>query len=407
MKVVFIHGKFSNSWESLACGYMGAYLHQQAPTVEIDFFHGNMDSEEKILSGCQDADIVAFSCTSPAYKWAQNLARQMNAWTVLGGYHASALGLHCTGFNQIVQGEGEEAMVRIVAGNREPLLRGRPMLFDELPWPDRSLIANERHIQVAFKDTGKRITSFQAHRGCPFACRYCADGKLKVLTPDNKGFCRQRNVQELLDEIAIVTENYSLDLIKFCDPTWNTRAQWVVDFCAAKIRRGIDVPFFANIHARNCHQDVFQLMAKAGCRDIGIGVESGSEQVLEAIGKGVTKDHIRKAVQWAKQAGIHVRGYFIVGMPNEGDKDLQATEAFAEELTLDEYGFTLLCPYPGTDFYDGSVLGEKDWTGIGEYQNDFWRTDSLTNGQLRAWQNRLVAKFSRKITWHQQQLHTS
>ena len=145
---------------------------------------------------------------------------------------------------------------------------------------------------------------------------------------------------------------------------------------------------------------MMQAMRRAGCYEIAVGVESGSAKILKEIGKGTTLQSIRNCVAWAKAAGILVRGYFILGMPEERHEDLELTEQFAEELALAEYGFTILCPYPGTQMYDPQAHAHIRWEHTDEYSNDFWATKYLTNRELKEWQARLVQKFSNRLTWH-------
>lgn len=413
MRITLVQARYFNSWEALSMGYIGAYLKRHLPDAEINFFQGAFDDDETIIAGAAKSDIVAFSCTTPTFPNALDLSRRLkainpNIHTVVGGYHPSAVANDCLvpGIDQVVIGEGEAAMLDIVNGNRAKIVTGRIMSFDELPWPDRDLIKNERNIGVAFKDNDKRITSFQSHRACPFQCKYCLDGFNKVLfrTPEGtmpkKAPVRYRPVTDLLDEMQHVTEKFKLDLIKFCDPTWNTQIEWVNDFCREKIRRNFTTPFYPNMHATMCTEEMINLMKEANCYEIAIGVESGSDKILKQIGKGTTTATIRKCVEWAKAAGILVRGYFILGMPEENDEDLRLTESFAEELGLDEYGFTILCPYPGTQMYDPKTAVTIDWSKTDEYSNDFWRTKYLTNDELKAWQQRLTTKFAKNLTWH-------
>jgi radical SAM superfamily enzyme YgiQ (UPF0313 family) len=406
MKVVLVHGKFWNSWEALGLGYIGAYVKKHRPDVDLHFFQACFDSDAEILEGCRGADLVAFSCTSPAFRHAVVLAADITARCIIGGYHASALPLGClaAGFDQVVIGEGEAALLAIVDGYKARTVAGAPLPFSDLPWPDRRLIRNERNIEVAARDTGKRITSFQAHRGCPFLCKFCADGAEKVMFGGQTVRLRHRPVDDLIEEIASVTSEYRLDYFKFCDPTWNASAAWVDAFCEAKRKSPVAaLPFFANLHANCVTREMTTIMRAAGCRDIGIGIESGSEKVLDEIGKGATRKAISLACEAVKEAGIRTRGYFILGMPNETEEDLQATERFAEELDLDEYGFSLLCPYPGTAYYDPVKHGGVDWSQTDEYHNDFWRTETVSNARLREWQTRLMEKFGKRLTWHQQQ----
>lgn len=408
MKVILIHGKYFNSWEALGLAYIGAYLKAHAKDIEIGFYQGCFDDDETIITGCQDADIVAFSCTTPTFPHTVKIAKSLKQinpaiHTVVGGYHPSAITQDCLvdGIDQVVVGEGEVAMVDIVRGNRNKVIQGRPMEFTELPWPDRKLIKNERNIQVAYNDNKKRITSFQSHRACPFKCKYCADGFNKVLYGNAKNVVvRYRPVNDLLDEMQEVSNSYKLNLLKFSDSTWNTSVNWVNDFCREKIRRGFSVPFYPNIHAGMCTEEMFQLMAEANCYEIAVGVESGSPKILKQIGKGTTVEKIKKSVEWAKKAGILARGYFILGMPDETEEDIKMTEILAEELDLDEYGFTILCPYPGTQMYDSGKYKSVDWENADEYSNDFWQPNNLSNQQLKNWQQYLIKKFKEKLTWH-------
>ncbi|MBO1223367.1 MAG: B12-binding domain-containing radical SAM protein [Candidatus Scalindua sediminis] len=408
MKIVLVHGRYFNSWEALGLGYIGAYLKSQLKDIKVEFYQGCFDDDKTIIEGCVDADIVAFSCTTPTFPHASNLARtikQINSrvHTVVGGYHPSAIPKNSLveGIDQVVKGEGEVAMLDIVRGNRDKVIQGRVMEFAELPWPDRALIRNERNIQIAYNDNKKRITSFQSHRACPFMCKYCSDGFNKVLYDNvKKAPVRYRPVGDLLDEMQEVTHTHRLDLLKFSDPTWNVNIDWVKGFCREKIKRGITTPFYPNMHAGFCDEEMINLMAEADCSEIAVGVESGSPKILKQIGKGTTLKSIKQCVEMAKKAGILVRGYFIIGMPDETDEDLKLTEQFADKLDLDEYGFSLLCPYPGSQMYDSKKYGNIDWEHADEYSNDFWSTDHLNNHQLKKWQHYLTEKFRMKIPWH-------
>jgi anaerobic magnesium-protoporphyrin IX monomethyl ester cyclase len=411
MKLSLIHGKYFNSWEALGLGYIAGYIREHEPTLEINFFQGCFDDDDTIVNGCSDSDIVAFSCTTPTYPHSRALSdkirrRNPKVWTVAGGYHPSADSDPTPEIDAVVVGEGEAALLEIVRGNRSPRVSGRMMSFNELPWPDRRLIKNYRNIQVAYNDTGTRITSFQSHRACPFQCKYCLDGFNKVLYPGMvRDVVRYRSVEDLISEIEHVTREYQLDLIKFSDPTWNTSIEWVNAFCEEKLRRQVKIPFYPNVHATMCTPEMMQAMRRAGCQEIAIGIESGSPKILKQIGKGTTVKSIKNCVAWAKMAGILTRGYFILGMPEETHEDLALTEQLADELDISEYGFTILCPYPGTQMYSKDLFRHIAWENTDEYSNDFWATNHVTNQELKEWQRRLTKKFADRLTWHNRVLN--
>ncbi len=413
MKITLVHGKYFNSWEALGLAYIGAYLKQElGDEIDIDFFQGIFDDDDEVIAQASQSDIVAFSCTTPSFPYCENIAAALKAvnpdiHTVVGGYHASALPestIQSDVIDQVVVGEGEQAMLEIVKGNRELILHGARASFEQLPWPDRELIKNNRTVDVAMEQAGQRITAFQSHRACPFRCKYCLDGENKVLYPEvgpkDKISIGYRDVDDLLDEIVATTERYNLDLIKFTDPTWNTSIPWVLEFCRKKIARKIEIPFYPAVHAGLITHEMAHLLKESGCHEVACGVESGSPKILKQIGKGTTIDSIKRGVRFAQEAGIIVRGYFILGMPDESDEDIRLTEKLAEELQLDEYGFTILCPYPGTAMYEHEIHSGIDWKGTDEYGNDFWHTKHLSNAELHKWQAYLVEKFSDNICWH-------
>lgn len=413
-----IHGKYFNSWESLGIAYIVAYLKKHVNNVDISFFQGSFDDKDHIISECIKSDIVCFSCTTPAFGYCIEIAEYIkninkNIRTVMGGYHASSLSsqvLDSGVIDQVVIGDGEKAIVEIVNGNRDKTIDGKRMTFDELLWPDRDFIKNERNIGVALKETGKRIASFQSHRGCPFLCKYCSDGYEKVLYPESKQKktdIELRDINDLLEEMISVTKKYFLDLLKFCDATWNTDKNYVKKFCEKKNQLNFSTEFFANIHANIVDDEMFNLMKKANCNSIGLGIESGSPKILKQIGKGTTRETIYNAVCLAKKNGIFTRGYFILGMPDETEEDLKLTDEFAENLDLDEYGFTILCPYPGTEMFSSynNELSNIDWSTTDEYTNNFWHTKTLTNQDLKKWQRYFITKFSNRITWHNREIN--
>jgi len=414
MKIVLVHGKYFNSWEALGMGLIGSHIKKHFSTARLSFYQGCFDSDEDIVNDASDADMVLFSSSSPSFKYCVDIARKIKevnsrVWIVVGGYHPSAVpedSLVEGGIDQVVVGEGEGAIVDIINGNRDRIVVGRRMKFNELDWADRSLIKNHRNINVAYENTGLKITSFQSTRACPFQCQYCADGHMGVLYSGTSNRVERRDVGDLVSEIISVQKKYDLDFFKFSDPTWNTNLSYTKDFCREKIRRKLKTPFFPNIHAKVVDDEMFRLMSEANCSEIGLGIESGSPKILSQIGKSTTREDIVNTVNLANKYNIKVRGYFILGMLEENQEDLELTESFADKLDIYEYGFTILCPYPGSKMYHDNPEKFKDidWSGTDEYINYFWETNYLTNEELRTWQNRLTKKFKDKITWHNKTL---
>lgn len=412
MKVTFIQSYYNNVWDALGLGYIIAYCKKHyKDELEINFFQGKFDKNSTIIDGAKDSDIVAFSCTSPAYSHGIGLARIIKALNpkvhiVFGGWHPTALPMavlreDCV--DQVLVGEGEHAFLEILNGKRfsnrilPSVVKYHLSSLQDHPCPDREAIRVERTIEMAKEMTGYRIASFQAHRGCPFRCPFCAEkimsGKYhKTYTP-----IRTKDVIGVLDEIESVRDKYNIDYFKFVDPTFDVNVQYVINFCKLKIERGNVLEWEALIHASLATEEMFYWLKKAQCHQVNIGCESGSDAILKDIKKGMSTDIIKRVFCWAKMHGVKRRAFFLLGMPNETRKDIELTEKLIDEIKPDVVGFTILAPYPGTSFYDHEKYKDVNWSPIGEYDNDIWFTKHFTNNELKAERDRLVNKYKNII----------
>ncbi|HYW54070.1 MAG TPA: radical SAM protein [Candidatus Elarobacter sp.] len=409
MKVTLVQPRYFNIWEALGLAYIGAYAKRKhRGALEIDYYQGYFDTDETIIEGAKDSDVVAFSCTSPVFKHGLELARaikQVNprARTVFGGFHPSAVPQDCLdeeGVDQVVAGEGEEAFLEILDGRTDRLVMGRQFqAFDDI-FPDRGLVKNGRAIDLCERQCGKRITSFMSNRVCPFRCTFCAERIVTGVFSRTTNPVRERDPAHLLDEIELVHETYRLDMFKFADATWNTSPEKVIAFCEEKMRRGFTLPFEVNVHCSFVTKEMLRAMKAAGCVQINAGCESGSQRILRDIKKGLSVERIVETFDLAREIGIERRAYFLIGMPNETADDIRLTEKLVERIQPDVFGITVLCPYPGSDLYDPATMKHYDWSTTDEYSNGYWATEHFSNAELKQWQRYLMDKFANNLAWH-------
>jgi radical SAM superfamily enzyme YgiQ (UPF0313 family) len=408
-KIVFVQPKVgfqgASFWDALGLGYIISYIKASGFSGQIEFYSGAFDPDETIVKACEDADFVGFSCTSPQLKHALQLASKIKmvnpeCKTILGGWHPTSMPsstLRQSNVDYVVVGEGEEGMLRLLNGEaKERIVHSEPIKnLDMLPWSDRDAIKVERHIQLAYRENGERITSIMGTRGCPFRCVYCSEFLM------TRGLIRMRTPSKLVDEVEYVVDKYKIDLLKFVDAEINKSVGWVKNLCRELMDRRVDVEFEANIHAAFADKEMFQLMRRAGFRQINIGVESGSPRILKAMRKGTTINQIRNVFKWSKQAGLLRRAYFMVGMPEETPEDVKLTFKLAEEIEPDWIGCTILCPYPGTEIYmrDPDRFKDWDWSVCDEYGNPYWRTEAFSNEDLKAIQKSFMEKFKDRLCY--------
>jgi anaerobic magnesium-protoporphyrin IX monomethyl ester cyclase len=401
--MVFIQPRTFHTWEALNIGYLASYVKLNG-YKNVSFYSGFFDSDEEIIKGCKDADIIGFSCASPQMKHALNLARAIkngSNYIVFGGVHPSALPedtLENPWVDAVVVGEGEKVFLDIVKGNRERIVKDTNIEnLDSLSFPDRNLIKQERNIQQAFKDNGYRIASIFSGRGCPFRCTFCASHSVwsrKI---------RYRSAENILDEFEQVVKDLKIDFIKFSDDTFTIKKELVRDFCEKKMERNIKTCWGCNIRADTVDEALLRLMKRAGCREVWIGVESGSPKILKEMKKDIDLDRVRWVFKVTAELGFFRRAYMLLGMPEEGLEDIMLSEKIVDEIKPDSVGFTILAPFPGTSYYDTKLHKDVDWSEVDEYENRITRTKFLTNDELHKEQERLVSKYQKNIVFRQRE----
>jgi len=414
MKIVFIQpnvGFVGHTWEALGIGYLSSYLKKYCDyDLQIEFYSGFYDSDDTIINACKDAKIIGFSCTSPQYKHALHLAKQIKKkqnWIVFGGIHPSALPqlvLKEPSIDVVIQGEGEKPMLKFVGDAHKEPTPSKHLYhteyvedIDTIPVPDRKTIKNERNIDQAYEDNKRRITSVLSSRGCPFNCSFCCSHCLWGRKP------RLRSPTNIIDEFEQLVNEWNIDFIKFADDTFTINKQRVIDFCKLKLKRGITVSYGANAHVNTVDEEQLRYLQESNCTELWYGVESGSSNILRDMHKQTDLGRIKQIFKLTKEYGMKTRAYFLLGMPNETIQDIKKTEQLCDELQPDEVGFTLLAPFPCNEYYDYETMKNWDWSTFDEYGNDWVHTKILSNQQLKDEQKRLVEKYKRRITFRQKE----
>jgi radical SAM superfamily enzyme YgiQ (UPF0313 family) len=402
MKVVYIQPKAFFSWEALGLGYLGAYCKRHG-FADQEFFSSFWDDEELIVRGAAEADVVGFSCTSPQMKDALGIARRIKernpgVWTVFGGVHPSALPEETAALaevDSVVVGEGEASMLKILKGCRDPIVRS-PYIedLDEIPNPDRELIKVERHLGLTYEKEGRRVTSIFSTRACPFKCIFCASN---VIWGRRTRFRSPANIAREFEELE---RDWKVDYVSFSDDEIGLKRAHLKEFCELLIRKGNKIKWGGNVVVNTLSEDILELMRRAGCADLWMGVETGSPRIMKAMGKPFTTEDVKWAFEVTKKYGFSRRAYIILGMPEETVEDIELTDRFIEEIDPDVVGFTILAPFPGTRFHDPVRHKDVDWSEVDEYRNDLTETRTLTNDELKEIQKKLVRKYKDKIAYH-------
>lgn len=386
MKIAFVQPKSFFTWEALNVGYLAAMLKGH----EVVFYSEFFDTREEILKGCFDADIIGFTCTSPQYKGAMELAKLLKRsdnTIVFGGFHPTNCPevLDSVYVDAVVVGEGERAMLAVVDGLRGRVECEQIQDLDTIPFVDREVIKQERHNKWSKDTFGNVRMAMLMGRGCKYSCSFCSSHSVWGRKQ------RLRSPENIMAELTAIMK-YGPDMIAFADDELGIDTNHLREFCLAKMDALNFVKWGCNVVAGTIDEDTALLMRASGCTEVWMGIESGNEQILRGMKKPYTKTIIHNAFDTFRDAGIKRRAYCLLGMPNETRETIRETEEFIDSVRPDTIGFTMLAPYPGSSFYNQSLSG-VDWSGVDEYGNDFVRSKALSNEELKTEQKRLVAKY--------------
>ncbi len=246
------------------------------------------------------------------------------------------------------------------------------MDIDRIPLPARHLLPISRYRALGFP------VSLITGRGCPYSCIFCLGRKMvgsKV---------RKRNPKLVLDEMETII-GHGFDRINIADDLFTTDKDRVKEICTGIKERSLKFPWSAFARVDTVSQEVFDLMAEAGCDSVSFGVETGNTEMLKRIKKGIKLDQVYKAVEMCKKAGMIAHASFMIGLPGETIETLEETDKFAKSTDA-VYGYHFLAPFPGTTVrekiqdYDLEILTD-DWSRY-DANDAIVKTSSLLPHQM-------------------------
>jgi len=233
----------------------------------------------------------------------------------------------------------------IVMNPDRPFVRN----LDDLPLPRHDLLPLKTYRAPLVRGPYAFVVT---SRGCPGGCRFC----IKHVSYGRS--VRFRSPENILAELELLVGLGVRDIHMYADLFTVSREQ-VVGLCELILERGLRLRWTCNSRVDFVDPEMLRLMRQAGCWMSSWGIESGSEQVLRRVRKGITLEQVERALHWAREAGIRNWGYFIIGLPGETEETIQETIRFARRLPLDLALFHIAAPYPGSPLFFDVV--EQGW----------------------------------------------
>ncbi len=405
----------------MGLAYIAASLEKNANNVEImDIGAENLNLQDFAKTvKAKRYDIAGFTVTSPtlssALELAQTLKKQSpSTLTVFGGIHATISPLETAGFDcvdVVVKGEGEITLREIAENIRRKndlsgvkglvykengVLRqtpARPLIenLDEVPFPARHLIRKKVYTypDALYRNAAPMITS----RGCPGRCTYC-----NVRQIFGNVF-RTRTAGNIVDEIEFLVRKTRVKEIHIWDDNFTTVKKRVFEIRDEIKKRNLKVKFaFPNgIRADFLSEDIMKALKDMGTYSIAVGVESGSQDVLDRARKGVKLRKVEEVFALARKMKLETWAFFMIGLPGDDSHRVKQTIDFAGRLNPDVAKFHILKPYPGTEVYDyllsKNLILTKDYDQFGIHTPPVHRLEKMLPSEMLEWQKEAYKRF--------------
>jgi len=317
-------------------------------------------------------DIVGVTVMTPKVASAFTIASlakkyNKNCYVVFGGPHATLkpgeILKNTEDVDFVVNGEGEIVLLELVNAlsangsnfsainglsyrHEDKIIHNNTRQFvdnlDSLPFPDRgSLMGSDTY-------TSEDMGLLMGSRGCPYNCSYCAT---QIWTRR----VRYRSLANIINEIKYVQHHYGTRQFTFKDDSFTVSRKRVMEFCDELISADIKINWDCNTRVDLVDSELLKTVKKAGCNSIKVGIESGSERILQLMDKGITLDGIKKAASLFRTRGIHWTAYFMMGIPTETREDVQKTLSLLYEIRPSFASMGVYEPFPGTKLFDVGI----------------------------------------------------
>lgn len=374
-------------WPPLGLGYIAAYLekhgHETSITdIKVPWINrSSRKIKDEILRQVtsENPKFVGFPCVATEVPEVLELSASIkkelpDATIFVGGPHATVRphdllfgDSNHNGVDFVVIGEAEKTVLELVESSTEPkkdipglAFRGksgvvvktspRPLIedLDELPFPAYDKLPMDFYAEPQgglIRGVWISGTTVLTARGCPYGCTYCSSRNIfgrKV---------RFRSATNLADELVMLKEKWGMDGVYLHDDSFTANRKHVVEICNELTSRKIDLIWGCETRVDIVDRELLAEMKKAGCVQIDFGVESGSQKVLDTIGKGQTVEQARRAFSLCRAAGLRSFANFMINTPGETWEDIEKTRALARELKASRYEVWVTTPYPGSELY--------------------------------------------------------
>jgi radical SAM superfamily enzyme YgiQ (UPF0313 family) len=403
---------------NLSLGYIASALRRKGIDCAIADRAMRGSNEKTLYSVATSGafDVVGIQVYSCGYKQAQALARAVKAKNprtviVFGGRHPSALPEEVLSDEPacdfVIVGEAEEALPELVSrtkagGSVEDISGvafrkdGKTVTdgqagwtrVDDYPLPAWDLIKPQFYplspqgVVVKNPPVAPIITS----RGCPYSCRFCASSVAGKTV-------RYRSADAVVDEIGFLHKKFGVGEIQILDDNFTLKRSHAVNILEGILKRGLKVALSLpnGVRLDRLDEELVRLLERAGCYSLTVGLDSGSQRVLDAMERKVSVEEMLEKLHMIKRvSNIRLTGNIIIGLPSETRQDFLKTVSLTLKAPLDRCYFGFYLPLPGSALFDElrsrGKLNGLDYEDLSEMGRSVpFTPDGISQTELRLW----------------------
>lgn len=347
-------------YEFIPIGLVSIASYMEQFGFSVDILHGLY---KDIPAGYKYYGVSTTTNQYPIAQQALRFIKQMEpkAKTMLGGAHLNAeqCQKECLldDWDFLVVGEGEQAVLDILSGQiKDRLIQGT--LFTDLnvlPLLNYSKL-DIRKYNFPLQE-GLHCINVMTSRGCPYRCAFCSTAGTKL---------RQFSAEKVCADLKHLNTIYGFDSFMFVDDTISVNRKRYREILAQLKSLNIKWRSYGRVNALN-EEDLI-LMKESGCLEVALGIESGSQKLLDLIRKGTSAKRNLEFVKLCKKIGIKANCMIIIGLPNESRETIQETEQWIREAQPECFGYNILFPFPDSPlikeysfFKDFITIYPYDW----------------------------------------------
>ena len=381
--------RMANIMPPLGLASMAAYLQKQDLDCAIVDCFAKPDSDKLIKDYLvtQRPAYIGLSCTTSSFldgirivKMAKGILPEIGA--IFGGPHVSALKDTVLNYfaevDFAVVGEGEHTLTELIKNGPQDYDAIKGIVYrnsdgkiiftgcregidlDTLPFPAyEKLNGYPRTYRLPIFNYPKSPnTSCISSRGCPYKCSYCDRSVFR-------SSYRYNSAEYLYEHLRYLKRRFGLKHINFYDDHFTLNRKRVEDFTQMMIEKPLGMTFNCAVRAEHIDRELLQLMKKAGCWMISLGIETGDEKLLAQHRQKADLGLLAEKIHLIKDAGIRTKGLLMMGLPGETADSIRKSMQYVLGLPLDDFNLSKFTPFPGSPIYENiNELGtfEEDWS---------------------------------------------